>query len=62
MMYILPGTNLVILDCCDSIDAASADEVVPSSCMLETFCHLISDHRIHHVAINEVVPIQVFIN
>jgi hypothetical protein len=53
-MYVLPQMKLAILDCCDSMDAASAVDVVPSSCLLEIFCYLISDHRLNHTKIDEV--------
>ena len=35
------------------MDTKITDELTPASCLIEVFCHLISDHRIHHIAIDE---------
>uniref|UniRef100_A0AC34GT58 Uncharacterized protein n=1 Tax=Panagrolaimus sp. ES5 TaxID=591445 RepID=A0AC34GT58_9BILA len=59
IMYHFPEKNLVIFDCCDSMDASNPDEITASSLILETFCHLVSDHRIHHLTIDEAVSDEI---
>uniref|UniRef100_A0A914X0F9 Uncharacterized protein n=1 Tax=Plectus sambesii TaxID=2011161 RepID=A0A914X0F9_9BILA len=53
VMYVLPEMNLALVDCCESMDAVDEDSIAPASSLLELFCYLISDHRIHHVKVDD---------
>lgn len=58
-MYIFSEHNLAILDCADGMDRAD-ENVSPASFILELFCHLLSDRRIHHVPMTKVKKFQIF--